>query len=52
MAKNKLHHISDLIAHVGCGSLDEAGNCGQCDIIRAILKQLVPPKVRNGEEQL
>lgn len=31
-----------LVAHVGCGSVDEAGQCLRCDAIRAILRNSSP----------
>jgi len=30
--------ISDLLRHVGCGSLDEHGQCETCESIRNVLR--------------
>lgn len=37
--------IRDLIKHVGCGDLDNFGECDRCDEIREILGKYVPKTI-------
>lgn len=36
--KKEVKRLQELLAHVGCGSLDEVGLCKDCDEIRKRLK--------------